>query len=144
MKIIIAAITMTALMVAGPVFADEPVAVGGEMLFVLKAESDLGKSSAVRASDCYDRMRYILGDSQMQASDIRAKPLENYGVKIVARGKLIAVIGAEEAKAHGVTMTVLSRQWVETLRSKLSMLRARPDLALGMMQGPPLQKRALL
>ena len=134
-------IATAALAVAGPVWAEERVAVGGETLFVLKSETVLGKSAKVRAGDCYDRLRDTLGDTRLRASDIRAKPLENYGIKIVARGRLIIPIGAEEAKAHGMSMKALGDRWVRVLRKKLPMLRARPDLTLTTIRNHPIRKR---
>lgn len=106
----------------------EVVGLGGETLFILRASQDLDKSARERSNDCYDRLRYILNDPLLKASDIQVKPLGNYGMKIVANGQLIIPIGAAEARAHDTTTRALAQEWVLHLRQILPSLTARPDL----------------
>jgi hypothetical protein len=104
------------------------VGLGGETLFVLKADSDLDKTAQQRSDDVYDRLRLILNNSRLKASDIQVKPLGNYGAKIVANGNLIVPIGKQEAEAHGSSPMVLAEEWAKNLRKVMPKLRARPDL----------------
>lgn len=113
---------------AGVARAEVPVGIGGETLFVFKAANDLDKTAQERSDGVYDRLRYILNNPRFKASDIQVKPLEDYGVKIVANGHLIVPIGAREAEAHGSTPMALGKEWVAHLRKVMPNLRARPDL----------------
>ena len=123
----LAAIAVAALTM-GVAQADVTVGQGGETLFVLKSESDLGKTGEQRANDVYDRLRLILNNPKLKASDIQVKELGNYGVKIVANNQLIVPIGAEEAKAYNTTPMELGKKWAAHLQKVLPKLNARPDL----------------
>ena len=113
---------------AGVARAEMPVGLAGETLFVFKAVRDLDKSDQERSDDVYDRLRNILNNPQLKASDIQYKPLGDYGYKIVANGHLIVPIGEREAEAHGSTTQALAEEWTKHLRTVLPKLRARPDL----------------
>lgn len=113
---------------AGIAHADIAVGIGGETLFVFKAENDLDKTAQERSDDVYDRLRNILNNPRLKGSDIQVKPLGNYGAKIIANGTLIVPIGAREAQAHGSTIMALAEEWAMHLRKVLPLLRSRPDL----------------
>jgi hypothetical protein len=108
--------------------ADVVVGQGGETLFVLKADEDLGKTADQRANDVYDRLRTILNNPKFKASDIQVKPLGNYGAKIVASNQLIVPIGAKEAEANKSTPMKLAETWAANLRKVMPKLNARPDM----------------
>lgn len=108
--------------------ADVTVGLGGETLFVFKADKDLDKTDLVRSDDVYDRIRLILNNPRLKASDIQVKPLGDYGFKIVANGHLIVPIGSREARAHGSTPRALAEEWAAHLRKVMPKLTARPDL----------------
>ena len=113
---------------AGISRADVSVGTGGETLFVFKSERDLDKTANQRADDVYDRLRYILNNPRFKGSDIKVKPLGDYGAKIVANGQLIVPIGAQEAQANGSTPMKLAEDWASHLRKVMPKLNARPDL----------------
>lgn len=117
-----------------PVAAELTVGLGGETLFVLKADSDLDKTAQERSNDIYDRIRLILNNPRLKGSDIQVKPLGDYGAKIVANGQLIVPIGVREAEAHGSTPMALAEDWATHLRKVLPKLTARPDLFAQMNQ----------
>lgn len=104
------------------------VGIGGETLFVLKAPMDLDKSIKSRSDDVYDRIRFVLNNPKLRASDIKVKALGDYGYKIVANGQLIVPIGEKEAEAHGMTMMELANDWAVRLKKVLPKLNAKPDL----------------
>ena len=108
--------------------AETVVGLGGETLFVFKADKDLDKTAQERSNDVYDRIRTILNNPRYKASDIQVKALGDYGAKIVANGQLIVPIGAAEAEAHGSTHRALAEEWAKHLRQVMPKLRARPDL----------------
>lgn len=116
------------LLLVGTAHAERVVGLGGETLFVLKADRDLDKTDQQRSDDVYDRIRNILNNPKFKASDIQCKPLGDYGYKIVANGHLIVPIGAQEAEAHGSTTQALAEEWTKHLREVMPKLRARPDL----------------
>ena len=116
------------LLLVGTAHAERLVGLGGETLFVLKADRDLDKTDQERSDDVYDRLRNILNNPRLKASDIQVKALGDYGFKIVANSELIVPVGAEEAKAHGSTPRALAEEWAVHLRKVLPKLRARPDL----------------
>jgi hypothetical protein len=107
---------------------EHTLGLGGEVLFTLRAASDLDKGQAQRADDCYDRLRYILNNPRLKAQDIQVRELGSYGAKIVANGQLIIPIGIAEAQAHGMTPQELAQDWAAHLRKVLPKLTARPDL----------------
>jgi hypothetical protein len=108
--------------------ADVTVGQGGETLFVLKADEDLGKTADQRANDVYDRLRTILNNPKFKGSDIQVKPLGNYGAKIVANNQLIVPIGMKEAEANKSTPMKLAETWAANLRKVMPKLNARPDM----------------
>lgn len=108
--------------------AETVVGLGGETLFVFKADRDLDKTAQERSNDVYDRIRTILNNPRFKASDIQVKALGDYGTKIVANGQLIVPIGNSEAEAHGSTHRALAEEWAKHLREVMPKLRARPDL----------------
>ncbi|MBB6053525.1 hypothetical protein [Armatimonas rosea] len=108
--------------------AETVVGLGGETLFVFKADKDLDKTAQERSNDVYDRIRTILNNPRFKASDIQVKPLGDYGAKIVANGQLIVPIGNAEAEAHGSTHMALAEEWAKHLREVMPKLRARPDI----------------
>ena len=116
------------LLSVSPVCADVTVGLGGETLFVFKAERDLDKTDQQRSDDVYDRLRLILNNPRFKKSDIQVKAMGDYGVKIVANGQLIVPIGAREAEAHSSTMMALGEEWAAHLRQVMPKLTARPDL----------------
>ena len=116
------------LLLVGTAHAERLVGLGGETLFVLKADRDLDKTDQERSDDVYDRLRNILNNPRLKASDIQVKALGDYGFKIVANSELIVPVGAEEAKAHGSTPRALAEEWAVHLRKVMPKLRARPDL----------------
>ena len=89
---------------------------------------DLEKSANQRANDVYDRLRLILNNPYLRASDVQVKKLGGYGAKIVANGQLIVPIGAGEARANDTTPMGLAEVWAARLRTVLPKLNARPDL----------------
>ncbi|WP_395140522.1 hypothetical protein [Armatimonas sp.] len=116
------------LLLVGTAHAEMSIGLGGETLFVLKADRDLDKTDQERSDDVYDRLRNILNNPRLKASDIQVKALGDYGYKIVANGHLIVPIGVQEAKAHDSTPLALAEQWAVHLRKVMPKLRARPDL----------------
>lgn len=128
MKINYLLTTAALVLFGGAAHAEMSVGLGGETLFVFKASSDLGKSDQTRSDDVYDRLRNILNNPRLKASDIQYKPLGDYGYKIIANGHLIVPIGAREAEAHGSTIQALAQEWTQHLRKVMPKLRARPDL----------------
>lgn len=108
--------------------AETVVGLGGETLFVFKADKDLDKSAQERSNDVYDRIRTILNNPRFKARDIQVKALGDYGAKIVANGQLIVPIGNAEAEAHGSTHMALAEEWAKHLRKVMPKLRARPDI----------------
>lgn len=136
-----AAVAAAGFLMVGAARAEERVAVGGETLFVLKADADLGKSAKQRASDAYDRMRDTLGDPRVRARDIVVKPLWPGAVKIVARRRLIVPIGEAEAQAHGMSVEALASEWQAALRRKWPVLKARPDLTVKSIRAHPIKPR---
>ena len=108
--------------------ADVVVGQGGETLFVLKSDRDLGKTADQRANDVYDRLRTILNNPNFRGSQIKVKPLGNYGMKIVANNQLIVPIGYDEAKANNTTPSLLAKDWAANLRKVMPKLNARPYL----------------
>ena len=113
---------------AGSTRADVLVGQGGEELFTLRAARDLDKSADERANDVYDRLRLVLNNPNLRASDIKVKKLGGYGAKIVANGQLIVPIGREEARMSDTTPMKLAQMWATRLRTVLPSLNARPDL----------------
>jgi hypothetical protein len=124
-----AALAAVAVACAAPsAHAQEPgdLAIGGELLLTLR---DSGRQSSVddRVGILYDRLRYILADTDLRASDIR-----RVGSSVMVKNRLLVTVTAADGEVNKTPASVLAQEWTMRLQKQLPILKSRPDLTLQM------------
>jgi|GEM_PF-2231300 len=110
-----------------PVLAqDGVVAVGGETLFVIKAEAG-GKSVRDRADAVTDRLPDILGDSTIDALDIRLVPGKGKDYNIMVKSRLLVTVTPEDGVPNKRSAMQQAQVWLNQLRKVLPQVTAQPN-----------------
>ena len=118
------------LLAARPAHADNGVvAVGGEMLFTIRAASS-GMSAPERAAAVTDRLAVILGAPTISPEDIRLVPQKDKTVMILVQDRLLVTVTPEDGRPNGKTSRQQAETWARQLRQELPMINARPNPTL--------------
>lgn len=91
------------------------VAVGGELLFTIKAASG-GKSIAQRVDAITERLPDILSDPHIAASDIYLVPQKDRTVRIMVRARLLVTVTVEDGRVNQKTPLQQAQGWLSGLR----------------------------
>lgn len=115
------------LLFAGRVEAQSAdVAVGGELLFRIRAAAE-GKTAQQRADQVTERLPDILGDSNLQASDITLTPDTGGKYKILVKQRLLVTVTPEDGKVNGITAQKQAAIWLAQIQKILPLVNAQPN-----------------
>lgn len=105
---------------------DGVVAVGGVSILTIRRAA-AGMSVKQRADAVTDRLRFILADPNLKASDIVAVSIDNSNAKIMVKDRILVTIDMDTAKLDSTTPIKLARSWAEHLRKVLPQVNVQPN-----------------